>query len=404
VLTRANSDDKLLMVVGLKNSEKTVAVTGDGINDIDALEHADVGLAMGSGCSAAKQASSLILTSDDFESAIRAVMWGRNIYHNVGRFLQFQLTVNVSVILLVIFGILFFGESPLSAVQLLWINLIMDTFAAIALSTEPPMEKILKSPPTSRSSILTASIWRQVLGLALWNFLMVIFLYIFGVYIGGLMSFEYYGHKVTTADPDDCAKYLEGPDAVKNIEKMEKAKDPVFDKCLPYWGGQMKLKMFTYVFCTFVFSQVFNYFNCRKIGQREINVFERIFTKVNIYFWLAIAFVVFFQWFMVQYLFALTRTTPLTRSEWGACIVAGAMVIPIAALLKLTGPGLLKIIPFTKFVDEDKEVTDGMVTKITNFSNIQVEIKADAFKGKKKPDQGAPEGDYDDDYQRENNV
>jgi P-type E1-E2 ATPase len=134
----------------------TVAVTGDGINDIDALEHADVGLAMGSGCSAAKQASSLILTSDDFESAIRAVMWGRNIYHNVGRFLQFQLTVNVSVILLVIFGILFFGESPLSAVQLLWINLIMDTFAAIALSTEPPMEKILRSPPTSRSSILTS--------------------------------------------------------------------------------------------------------------------------------------------------------------------------------------------------------------------------------------------------------
>jgi len=148
VLTRANSDDKLLMVIGLKNCSKTVAVTGDGINDIDALEHADVGLAMGSGCSAAKHASSLILTNDDFESAIRAVMWGRNIYHNVGRFLQFQLTVNVSVILLVVFGILFFGESPLSSVQLLWINLIMDTFAAIALSTEPPMEKILKAPPT----------------------------------------------------------------------------------------------------------------------------------------------------------------------------------------------------------------------------------------------------------------
>jgi len=167
----------------------------------------------------------------------------------------------------------------------------------------------------------------------------------------------------------------------------------------------MKLKLFTYVFCTFVFSQVFNYFNCRKIGQREINVFERIFTKPNIYFWVSIAFVICFQWFMVQYLYALTRTTPLTRSEWGACIVAGVMVIPIAALLKLTGPGLLKLIPFTKFVDEDKEVTDGMVTKITNFSNIQVEIKADAFKGKKKVDaHGEPEGDYDDGYERANNV
>lgn len=151
VLTRANSDDKLLMTIGLKSIGRTVAVTGDGINDIDALEHADVGLAMGSGCSAAKNASALILVGDDFESAIRAVMWGRNIYHNVGRFLQFQLTVNVSVLLLVIVGILFFGESPLNSVQLLWINLIMDTFAAIALSTEPPLEKMLKTVPTSKA-------------------------------------------------------------------------------------------------------------------------------------------------------------------------------------------------------------------------------------------------------------
>lgn len=131
-------------------------------------------------------------------------MWGRNIYHNVGRFLQFQLTVNISVIFLVIFGILFFGESPLSAVQLLWINLIMDTFAAIALSTEPPMEKILKAPPTSRSSILTAPIWRQVLGLSLWNFLIIIFLYIFGGYIGGLESFSYYGDSINTEKKEGC--------------------------------------------------------------------------------------------------------------------------------------------------------------------------------------------------------
>lgn len=86
---------------------------------------------------------------------------------------------------------------------------------------------------------------------------------------------------------------------------------------------------------------------------------------------MSVAFVAGFQWIMVQtFLHTLTRTVPLSRSEWGACIVAGAMVIPVAALFKLTGPGLLRIIPFTKFIDEDKEVTDGMVTKITNFSNI----------------------------------
>lgn len=89
VLSRANPDDKLKFVIGLKNCEKTVAATGEGINDVSALEQADVGLAMGSGCSAAKSACDLILTEDDFESAIRAIMWGRNIYHNVGKFLQF---------------------------------------------------------------------------------------------------------------------------------------------------------------------------------------------------------------------------------------------------------------------------------------------------------------------------
>lgn len=219
VLTRATSDDKLLMVIGLKNCGKTVAVTGDGINDIDALEHADVGLAMGSGCSAAKQASSLILTNDDFESAIRGIMWGRNIYHNVGRFLQFQLTVNVSVILLVVFGILFFGESPLNAVQLLWINLIMDTFAAIALSTEPPLEKILKSVPTSKSTILNATIWRQVLGVSLWNILVILFLYILGPYVSQL-EFSYYGDKINTPVPanSNCDEIM------KNMEDL-KARD-----------------------------------------------------------------------------------------------------------------------------------------------------------------------------------
>lgn len=106
----------MLMVVGLQNAGKVVAVTGDGINDVEAIAQADVGLAMGSGCSAVKKVSQLILTDDDFESVVRGMMWGRNIYQNIGRFLQFQLTVNVSVILLVIVGICFFGECPLSAV------------------------------------------------------------------------------------------------------------------------------------------------------------------------------------------------------------------------------------------------------------------------------------------------
>lgn len=102
---------------------------------------------MGSGCSAAKEVSDMILTDDDFEATLKGVMWGRNIYQNIGRFLQFQVTVNISVIFTVIFGSIWLVESPISAAKLLWINLIMDTFAAFALSTEPPLPSVIQGPP-----------------------------------------------------------------------------------------------------------------------------------------------------------------------------------------------------------------------------------------------------------------
>lgn len=116
---------------------------------------------MGSGCSAAKEVSDMILTDDDFEATLRAVMWGRNIYQNIGRFLQFQVTVNISAVLTVIIGSIWLMESPISAVQLLWINLIMDTFAAFALSTEPPLPSVIQGPPyQAEDKLLTPVMWR----------------------------------------------------------------------------------------------------------------------------------------------------------------------------------------------------------------------------------------------------
>lgn len=143
VLARARPEHKHMMVVGLRELGKSVVVTGDGINDVKSIQVADVGLAMGSGCSAAKEVSDIILVGDDFGATVEAVKWGRNIYHNVGRFLQFQVTVNLSVIFTIAIGAPILAESPLSAVQLLWINLIMDTFAALALATEPPLDAVL---------------------------------------------------------------------------------------------------------------------------------------------------------------------------------------------------------------------------------------------------------------------
>lgn len=119
VLARATPDDKEILVRGIKFRNKSVGVTGEGISDVKCLTIANVGLAMGSGCSAAKEAADLILTDSDFEANIQAVMWGRNIFHNISRFLQFQVTVNFSCLLTVLIGGMMIGESPFSAVQLL---------------------------------------------------------------------------------------------------------------------------------------------------------------------------------------------------------------------------------------------------------------------------------------------
>jgi P-type E1-E2 ATPase len=110
VLARANASDKHMLIVGLQGLNRKVAATGDGINDLDAISRADVGISMGSGVAAAKEVSDLILTGDDFEASLRAVMWGRNIYHNITRFLQFQITVNISCLVILFVGIILFNQ------------------------------------------------------------------------------------------------------------------------------------------------------------------------------------------------------------------------------------------------------------------------------------------------------
>ena len=118
----------------------------------------------------------------------------------------------------------------------------------------------------------------------------------------------------------------------------------------------MKLKLFTYILVTFVYLQVFNYFNCRKIDKNELNVFDKITSKLNWYFWITIGLVCLIQYLMVQWFSIFTRTTSLNKSEWGACIATGSTTLLVATFLKLTPKALLKKIPFTKFIDEDKEI------------------------------------------------
>lgn len=152
VLARSTPEDKYMLVTGLKSEGKVVAVTGDGTNDAPALKKADVGFAMGiTGTEVAKEASDIILLDDNFASIVTAVKWGRNIYTNVRKFLQFQLTVNCVAMFIVFLGGVALSEPPLTSVQMLWVNLIMDTLAALALATEPPSDDLLLQQPYARN-------------------------------------------------------------------------------------------------------------------------------------------------------------------------------------------------------------------------------------------------------------
>ena len=166
MLARSTPEDKYMLVTGLKDENNVVAVTGDGTNDAPALKKADVGFAMGiTGTEVAKEASDIILLDDNFASIITAVKWGRNIYTNVRKFLQFQLTVNCVAMFIVFLGGVVVSDPPLTAVQMLWVNLIMDTCAALALATESPSETILDEKPYKRTElIVTPVMWRNILG------------------------------------------------------------------------------------------------------------------------------------------------------------------------------------------------------------------------------------------------
>lgn len=171
VLARSTPEDKYMLVTGLKQLGMVVAVTGDGTNDAPALKKADVGFAMGiAGTEVAKDASDIILLNDNFASILTAVKWGRNIYTNVRKFLQFQLTVNVVAMFIVFIGSVFLRDPPLTSVQMLWVNLIMDTCGALALATEPPSDDLLDQKPYPRTeSIVTAVMIRNIIGQAIYQ-------------------------------------------------------------------------------------------------------------------------------------------------------------------------------------------------------------------------------------------
>ena len=178
VLARSTPEDKFSLIVGLKELGANVAVTADGINDVTALKNANVGFCMGiAGCQVAKEASDIVLLDDNFKSVFRATQWGRNITDNVRKFIQFQLTINLTCLSVVFISGITIGDSPFNVIQLLWMNMVMDTLAAISLATEPPHPTELKQTRVKKhDKVFMPEMWRAIIAQYIYQMLVMIIL------------------------------------------------------------------------------------------------------------------------------------------------------------------------------------------------------------------------------------
>lgn len=228
IIARARPMDKKRLVEALQESNEVVAVTGDGTNDAPALKTAHVGLSMGDGTSVAKEASDITIIDNSFASIGRAVMWGRSLFQNIQRFILFQMTVNVAACFIVLFGAFMGTESPLTVTQMLWVNLIMDTFAAVALASLPPSTSVMKDKPRPREAfIITKSMMRAIIGVG-------------GVFFFFLLALLYYFENTDISSLLEIGRVPFGPDK---------------GELTPY-----ELSLF---FTIFVFLQFWNMFNAR---------------------------------------------------------------------------------------------------------------------------------------------
>ena len=279
VMSRARPTDKQRLVALLQETGEVVAVTGDGTNDAPALNRAHVGLSLGSGTSVAKEASDITLIDDSFRSIVQAVMWGRSLYKNIQRFIFFQLIVNVTALLLVLFGAFVGTELPLTITQILWVNLIMDTFAAMALASLPPSREVMQEKPRPKDAFIISR--GMARGIAI----------IGGLFFAITFALLWYFERVAGVDAEEL----------------------------------------TIFFCIFVMLQWWNLFNARALGS-HFSAFRRLWACRG--FLMVLAIVLVGQWLIVTFGGKMFRTVPLSAMTWLYIIIGTSPVLWIGELYR----------------------------------------------------------------------
>eukprot|EP00210_Caulerpa_lentillifera_P000082 g78.t1 len=359
VLARSSPSDKHTLVTLLRSEGEVVAVTGDGTNDAPALRESDVGLAMGiAGTEVAKEAADIVIMDDNFSSIVKAVLWGRSVLTNIRKFLQFQLTVNVVALAVAFFAAIVDGETPLNVLQLLWVNLIMDSLAALALATEDPTPDLLdKKPQGRKESLITQTMLKHILLQSIYQVVVVFFIlysfpYLFERYEIPKKDEFYYHYCYEDTDDDRrykgeridhlCENYLHCDNSTRKCtlydeEQLDKLdldhdfRDHIKDKYEDDHDDAIMRKN-SLIFNAFIFMQVFNEFNCRKIYD-EYWIFQGVFHS-PLFCGITVGITALQVAVMLTPIGTFFKVNTLTAVEWVASILIGIGVIPFSLAIR----------------------------------------------------------------------
>jgi len=400
VMARSQPLHKYALVLGLKSLKNVVAVTGDGTNDAPALSKSDVGFAMFAGTDIAKEASDIVIIDNNFSSIVTAIIYGRNIYDNIRKFLQFQLSVNFCACILVFVCACIGNETPLTPIQMLWVNLIMDSLGSLALATEPPYEELLQREPTRRNeSMINGRMWKHIVMQSLIQIILLVIFYLIApefikennlirVSANKLIKFcytEYPGKDVDHIIYGTEVKWTTSG-KLRNQYKIycgEYAhRATLAEAYIEYNNANSATVHMTLIFNIFVYYTLFNQINCRVIDD-SFNIFIRMSRS------LLFPLICFFE-MALQLLIIFIGKSPihivndgLTGNQWGICIGFSAITFVVSMLVKL----IPIHIPIDNYLDKQiqKEEEEEEKAEENNDDLSQSNLKYDKIDiGKRK--------------------